>query len=214
MLRSRHLLRRIVSRAARDTVFRRMDDQAARDLLGRTLDVLDSLGIRAWLTDGTLLGCIREGGFIGHDLDIDLGILASDLSPALVPALQRAGLEIYERYGTPRDGYELTLRSRYLYLPGTSLDLFFFYEQGDTVWHAAYWRGHQLRYRYPRFSLERRRFMGRDVWVPSPPEDFLAAKYGPGWRTPDPRWHGMLAPHSLDLDTASEAVRKAAAPWH
>ncbi len=146
--------------------------------------------------------------------DVDLGLRISELTPQLIPALEAAGLEVYHAYGRPDDGYQLTLRSRYLYLPGTSLDLFFFYEQDDTLWHAAYWRGHQLRYRYRRFELEPRRFLGLDVWVPAPPEDYLVAKYGEQWSVPNPHWHSMFAPKSLDLQAASETVRKAARPWH
>ena len=37
-------------------------------------DVLDSLNIKFWLSDGTLLGFHRESDFISHYHDIDIGI--------------------------------------------------------------------------------------------------------------------------------------------
>lgn len=198
---TRHLVRRVLSRLARDLFFRSMNNEAAYDILRRTAEVLHAQGAQWWLTDGTLLGFVRDDGFLGHDTDVDLGIMISDYSPDLEAALERAGLQIYDRYGTPDNGLQITVRSRWLYLPGTSLDLFFFYddETSDTRWHAAYFRGTQFRYRYPRFDLGTLTHRGETYAIPSPPEDFLVAKYGEGWRTPDPSWHNMLSPRCLDL---------------
>ena len=107
---TKHFFRRAISRLARETLYRRMDDSAAFEILARTTRVLDGLGLRWWLTDGTLLGFVRERGFIGHDIDVDLGLPASAYSPELEAALEAAGLELYGRYGTPEDGLELTVR--------------------------------------------------------------------------------------------------------
>lgn len=196
---TKHFWRRALSRVARETVFRDMDDSAAYDLLARTARVLERMGIEWWLTDGTLLGFVREGGFIGHDIDVDIGLHARDYSPELVRALKDEGLEIYGRYGEPDDGLELTLRSRWLYLPGTSIDLFFFYEEGDFMWHAAYYKGLQLRYRYPRFETTSFELRGVEYKVPDPPRRFLAHKYGRNWERPDPGWNNMLSPASLSV---------------
>lgn len=208
-----HFFRRAISRLARETLYRRMDDSAAFEILARTTAVLDALQLPWWLTDGTLLGFVREGGFIGHDIDVDLGLPASAHSSELEAALERAGLEIYGRYGSPENGLELTVRSRWLYLPGTSLDLFFFYEDGDSMWHAAYYKGHQLRYRYPRFETGPLEVRGVEYQVPHPPEAFLETKYGPNWTRPDPTWNNMLSPESMDmshLPAATQAMIRAA----
>jgi len=44
-------------------------------LLEYTAWTLPRFNISFWLGHGVLLGAVREGGFIGHDWDIDLGIL-------------------------------------------------------------------------------------------------------------------------------------------
>ena len=187
-----------------------MNHEAAYDVLARTARVLDSEGARWWLTDGTLLGFVRDGAFLGHDTDVDLGLRISDYSPRLVRALESAGLSIYETYGSVENGLQITVRSRWLYLPGTSLDLFFFYDDPATrtMWHAAYFRETQLRYRYTPFDLGQLEHRGETYSIPSPPQAFLQAKYGDSWRIPDPTWHNMLSPRSLDLSHLSPESRQ------
>lgn len=117
-----HFWRRAISRVARETLFREMNDSATAQILTCTAKVLDDMKVDWWLTDGTLLGFVRDNAFIAHDADVDIGVSAKDYTPALERRLAAAGLELYARGGQPDNGYEITLRSRWLYLPGTSLD--------------------------------------------------------------------------------------------
>ena len=62
-----------------------MQDISVKDLQARELELLRELagileknGIRFWLAYGTVLGCVRHGGFIPWDDDIDLYILGED----------------------------------------------------------------------------------------------------------------------------------------
>ena len=48
------------------------------ELLKRASDVLDEMNISWFLSSGTCLGYFREGKFIDHDYDIDIGIFAED----------------------------------------------------------------------------------------------------------------------------------------
>ena len=53
-------------------------ESAKQDFL-EIKDILDSLGIKFYLNDGTLLGAIRhEGNFVPWDYDLDLRISAED----------------------------------------------------------------------------------------------------------------------------------------
>lgn len=64
-------------------------------------------GLQAFLTYGTLLGAVREGGFIGHDSDIDLGYVSRFESEAEIAA-ERA--EIYAFF---KDGGRVMGRPSY-----------------------------------------------------------------------------------------------------
>jgi hypothetical protein len=58
----------------------------ARRVLSRAVEVLDALGIRFWINSGTLLGWLRQCGFIGHARDVDIGVFAQDFRSELIPA--------------------------------------------------------------------------------------------------------------------------------
>lgn len=156
-------------------------------------DVLRQVGIRPFLVDGTLLGAIREGDFIGHDTDVDLGVWRRDWSPKIIPAMLAAGFRHHRTFGTPDRGLEYSLKRG-----NVKLDLFFYYEDGDVVYHAAWKDGHPIRYPYPRFTLKRLVFKGRKFWAPSDPVAFLETKYGPAWRTPVTDWDWAWGPKNAE----------------
>lgn len=203
---------------------RQLSEKSRRQLavLAEALTVLDALGIKPWLTDGTLLGFWREHDFIAHDRDMDLGVLSRDWSPAIVPAMAAAGFtlksakdldtarrstgakaarsEVSE--GAKQDGSSGGDRGlEYTFLKNDErIDIFFFYERGATLWHAAWLRNTiQINYRYPRFGVKRARFLGLDVWIPEDPESYLLTKYGPNWRKPDLRWSWAFSPKNRQV---------------
>jgi phosphorylcholine metabolism protein LicD len=57
----------------------KMDSKIAIQCLSDMKDVFDDNDIKFWLEAGTLLGAIREGGFIPWDGDIDLGIFEESI---------------------------------------------------------------------------------------------------------------------------------------
>jgi len=80
------------------------------ELLAFFHDVARAHGIVYWANYGTLLGAHREGGHIGHEGDIDLGVRLAD-APLLVKALQAA---IKER-GLPYDAFQSAQRALLYY---------------------------------------------------------------------------------------------------
>lgn len=152
--------------------------------LADAVSALEAAGVTPWLTDGTLLGAIRERAFIPHDQDMDLGAMITEYTPAALRELDAAGFTIRKTLGTKSKGLQTKLER-----DGFRIDIFWHYDtRAGGVWHAAWAKGQMLRFDYSQLVLERLSFLGREYWAPSPPRLHLVAKYGPDWRTPDPTW--------------------------
>lgn len=167
----------------------------AQHALGNLVDLrfaLEALGARPFLVDGTLLGAVREGGFIAHDTDTDLGLFAEELDvDAMEAAALDCGFRIKHRLGTPERGFQWSLRR-----DSVKTDVFVYYRANGRRFHAAWTEKLTVpvRYTYDDFELARLRFLGTEFWAPADPEAFLATKYGPDWRTPVTDWDWAWGP--------------------
>jgi len=159
-----------------------MDKNSAHRNLEEIAEALKN--VKWWLEAGTCLGAIREGDFIDHDLDIDIGIAPKENPYVIIESLIQSGFHLWHIFGTPDKGFEIDFRKR-----GVKCDVFFFYE--DThVWHAAWDKGEMLRLEFdksPFKNLKQMKFRGITVYVPNPPEEYLTARYG-DWQTVKKDW--------------------------
>ncbi|GAG75447.1 unnamed protein product, partial [marine sediment metagenome] len=69
-------------------------------------EVLDSLNIKFWLSDGTLLGFHRESDFISHDPDIDIGIFIEDWDDTALKILKNKNFKLKWQFGLEECGLE------------------------------------------------------------------------------------------------------------
>ncbi len=171
-----------------------MDPNAAINVLSEASKILAGLKIDSWLTDGTLLGYYREGGFISHDCDVDIGINISSWSESIIPTMRDNGYELTGSRGELDNGLEYSF-----FKDGISIDFFFFYEEGSNLWHSAWLKKLQLKYKYPKFSLKKVVFLDHDFLAPEKEEQYLVIKYGQGWRVPDKKWHWAFSPKNVEL---------------
>ncbi len=170
------------------------------DSIDAALRVLRECGVRPFVAYGTLLGAVRDGTFIGHDSDADLGYVSAYDHPVEVIGesfrLQRALVErgfavtrysglafkilVEESDGTRRglDVFGGFLRRGRLYLMG-EVGADFRPEWIEPLGEAT--------------------LAGRPVPVPAQPERLLEAMYGPSWRVPDP---------AFKFTTPSSTVRR------
>lgn len=161
--------------------------QPLMETISAVLGILEDTGVDAFLAYGTLLGAVREGALIGHDSDADLGYLSKFSEPVDVIAeslglqrlLRNKGFEVrrysglaFKVYAVEADGF---LRG---------LDVFGgFMHQGNFVLMGELYEPFKEEWIRPlgKASLE-----GWEFPVPSDPDKVLTAKYGTGWRVPDP----------------------------
>lgn len=161
-----------------------MDQGVARDNLCAIAGILDGLGVGYFLFFGTLLGAVREKGFIPHDTDTDLGVF-SDFSSRfgeIRAAAEAAGFSILR--GKPGERLFSFMRgNEYLDCYVSERKLAF---PLRMVWDVD---GSLVPARFLD-ETGRLEFLGRDFRVPSDPERTLAILYGKNWRTPVRRFPG------------------------
>ncbi len=171
--------------------FAHLNPEVVEAYLDQAEDVLsvlrDECGLPAFLSYGTLLGAVRAGKLIGHDVDIDLGYLSAYHHPVDViregfrvqRALQDKGWRVLWQNGgffavflPQMDGIE------------RNLDVFACCTVGDRIYqvHDVGTEGDESVI----VPLGEARLEGRTMPVPARPEVLLESAYGTDWRIPNP----------------------------
>ncbi len=172
------------------------DGDGARLALSDLQETLAPLGLRPFLVFGTLLGYVRNGGFLSHDKDIDVGVVGWTEQFDMVQALQTSGKF---QFGTQ------SLRGKGAYIipivhreSEITIDIFLFHDEGDRFLTGinSSWGYTQL-FGYSRFELNTVEFLGMNVQVPDNIEQNLEETYG-NWRVPDKYWLDIECPAVLD----------------
>jgi phosphorylcholine metabolism protein LicD len=143
-------------------------------VLDRGCSILEDLGIHYWLSAGTTLGIVRDGGFIPHDSDLDV-----------------ASFDITDRFDEMDERFFADGFSEVLFMPyqrayrflGVIFDVYSFTTEGDTI-VANMPEGKQVKPKRFFTELGSIVFEGRTYPVPRPVEGYLEMRYGDTWRTP------------------------------
>lgn len=171
----------------------------AESVLRRVNSILISAGLKPFVMSGTLLGLVREGRIFEHDKDFDIGILGWENQFDVASALIKTG----EFAFSARDlrGVELyTLAVRHV-SSNISFDVFFFHDRGDHFLHGIDHRiGYTLHYKFSKFELITREFIGENFLIPENYPQMLTENYGPDWRTPKPNYFVRLQSPALVRD--------------
>lgn len=154
----------------------------------------DEMGVRWWLTMGTLLGFGREGDLLSNDHDLDIAMFYEDFSYDVIRALARAGLgELIADaddpvintapVGPPFFG-KLPIQVLYhaKHYPGCNfkyLDLWLVHRDGNSFWQSQ--NNGYFFWPWLPFQLCPAKFLGHSVRVPCDVERVFLQAYGPGW---------------------------------
>ena len=168
----------------------------ALEALKAFVECMDNGGFKYTMAFGSILGAIREHGFIKYDLDIDTAMWIDDFSEDVVTALEKAGftwrLSFWVDNG--RLGREDTFEYK-----GVHIDIFYFYPAIDTYPYCCdftWLTGKQTGKCLPRrievpMARERRKvtFEDIEVYVPANAEEICEFRYGPDYMIPNPQWN-------------------------
>jgi SAM-dependent methyltransferase len=149
--------------------------------------VCDAFGYDVFLIYGSLLGAVREGGFIGHDLDFDCAYVSSyRTGQGAAAELADIAIALIDR-GFDVESRTITLHVQDGRSGGVRLDLFhlFFDEAGmlqfpfgvagQSEVHLSHWQG----------TMEIP-LGGSVALIPANGAEMVEHIYGPTWRMPNP----------------------------
>lgn len=168
------------------------------------------------LAFGTLLGSVREKGFIKHDLDIDVCIWGSQYSEKIKSVLNSAGFELIHAFIVEDGsiGREETYKC-----DGVAVDIFYLYDDGGEYPYCCdfstinkcptfiqsmkkYGRIKARRIELP-ISEERVKtpFESIELYIPANAHEILQFRYGPDYMIPNPNWEiGSYNRHIREWD--------------
>ncbi len=162
--------------------------------MDKVLAAISPSGARPFLAFGTLLGLVREGGFMDHDSDLDLGVFTAEASCAEIgDLLIKKGLKILEY-----EGPEWPCRIKTAGPGNFRADIMFFKPEAGYLLTYIYFLNHIIIRRRTAFDLAEAEFCGRKVWIPENPENFLKENYG-NWEKRSGYHHPVLMSRLTDF---------------
>lgn len=197
-------------------------------MLQKTSKICEKNGVRCFISSGTLLGYYREGKFMEHDYDIDVGIFKNECDKhtlqKIVDDMESNGFIHYRTFGNYNSGLEYSF-----YYPGTKIgnrakiDIFLHYqdkiinsemekttnseieweEDTDYISWISYFRKRKIVYSVPKFTLKKINFMGVPVYAPNDIEKYLIHHYGSKWMIPQKKYHYAYSPKSIKMGNYS-----------
>ena len=168
-------------------------------------------GWEVFFVYGTLLGAVREGGVIGHDVDFDAAFISPHADPVdAAMELRNVAFTLIDA-GLDVECYSTALHIRDLSDPDARMDLFHLYFEeggrlrfpfgvaGTTEFRVEDWAG-----------TEEIDFIGARGLIPMNAEVLTEHIYGAGWRQPSPGfdWPRERTDQALEAFLPPETVQE------
>ena len=176
-----------------------------KEILSIAVDVLEKNKINYWLDYGTLLGAIRNKGFIKGDMDIDLGIDINENIDHIIKIFQNKGFKVYYYFhvipeqkgrmvsliykGIILDLYNYTFNEKNMWCTIYEQDKFDsitdFYKEYNTI--PVFF----LKFNF-KIVTQKIKLFDINVRIPSNFEEYLTTIYGSDYMVEKKEWNGSL----------------------
>ena len=159
----------------------------------------NSMGVKAFLSFGTLLGAYRDKGFIAYDPDVDLGVLDADLPENMIEVMAKYGFHLHKQNFIQTTGK--VIEDTYIY-KGIHLDVFHYFEENNDFYtlvaqlhETKDWKEANASDGFPcekvsviKTDFHRQPFLGIEVYMPINTHEWLVDMYSETYMTPIKNW--------------------------
>ena len=159
----------------------------------------NSMGVKAFLSFGTLLGAYRDKGFIAYDPDVDLGVLDANLPENMIEVMAKYGFHLHKQNFIQTTGK--VIEDTYIY-KGIHLDVFHYFEENNDFYtlvaqlhETKDWKEANANDGFPcekvpvvKTDFHRQPFLGIEVYMPIKTHEWLVDMYSETYMTPIKNW--------------------------
>lgn len=179
------------------------------DIISNIEHVLNDTDFLYFITFGSLLGLIREGDLISHDIDIDYAIIMDNKFKweNLESLFLKNGFKKIRQFS-----FDGEIREQTYKIDGLTIDFFGCKNSSDKTCSLDFYRKHNYSYKdksemhvredryYKILSTKKKTFKNVTVTIPDNPEKYLESIYSSSWRVPIVDWDPSNAPNIYELD--------------
>ena len=166
-----------------------------------------------FVISGTFLGLVREGDFLKHDYDIDIGIHYEDLLlDEIIAKINNTNFFLIRKIEYVFQGYfkkDKYIKSiprrlvliKVIHRTGLNIDLFIHYREKGICWHGSTyhrWNNHQ-------FELKKYFLKGLEVLGPKDADLYLTENYG-SWRIPVTNFNFSTGTPNLSVSISPSSI--------
>jgi hypothetical protein len=167
--------------------------EKCRQSMDEIIDILEMENIQPFPIAGSLLGLYRDGKFMDHDKDADIGIFVKDYQDVLTitsTICKKSKFVAPSMFNSPKES-NLWNVAVFDQENNTAIDLFFFYRESEHIEYGVHTPSGILKWAFKPFDLVRQHLAGRDYWLPDDIEQHLIDLYD-DWKTPVKVWDSLV----------------------
>lgn len=151
----------------------RLDGYPAVEVMQDGCKQYKELGLKHWLSSGTLIGLYRDGRLIPFDTDIDVNVYVTNPISISLKGFVPIRAMTYDEYPMQQAWIK----------DGVIFDTYFFYDDGE---YAINVNEHGIIKKPKKFidKLDVMEYDGFSYSIPGNIDDFLSWRFGDDWKTP------------------------------